>query len=259
MKPKNTLTKIIAVLIFVLLPQFLFAELDSQTQEKAFSIMEKTDDVLAYHGDYSATLSLVIDKPGKPQESVQYKIFQRTDSKLMTIVQLFPEAEKGNGYLRQEDNIWAYDPVGRKFTHTSLKEILGNSDISLDDLDQTEYQWRVNYKVSDFKEGTLGKFPVYIITLDAITSKPAYVKTTYYVRKDLNLILKQEDFSGSGRLMRTMLMPKYTKVPSGYVPTQTILRDELNKGENTQQTISELTFDKLPDMIFTKAYLEGLN
>ena len=56
-----------------------------------------------------------------------------------------------------------------------------------------------------------------------------------------------------------MLMPKYTKVPSGYVPTQMIVRDELNPGENTQQLISDLTFDTLPDRIFTKAYLEGLN
>ena len=73
------------------------------------------------------------------------------------------------------------------------------------------------------------------------------------------LLLKEEDFSGSDRLMRTILLPKYAKVPAGYVATQAIMRDELNKGEQTQQVISDLTFDKLPDRIFTKAYLEGLN
>ena len=56
--------------------------------------------------------------------------------------------------------------------------------------------------------------------------------------------------------MRTMLLPKYAKVPTGYVPTQIIVRDELNPGENTTQIISDLTFDALPDRIFTKAYLE---
>ena len=75
----------------------------------------------------------------------------------------------------------------------------------------------------------------------------------------MNLILKYEDFSGSDRLMRTTLLPKYAKVPAGYVPTQIIVRDELNPGENTTQIISDLTFDALPDRIFTKAYLEGLN
>ena len=120
-------------------------------------------------------------------------------------------------------------------------------------------QRRKNYEVTEFTEGTLGKYEVNIITVRAITTEPAYTLMTLYIRKDIPLTLKEEDFSGSGRLMRTVLMPKYTKVPSGYVPTQILLKDELNKGENTQQIISDLTFEDLPDTLFTKAYLEGLN
>ena len=236
-----------------------FAQVLEDIADKAFKIMENTEDILAYHGDYSATMSLVIDKPGKPRENLQYKIFQRTDDKLMTLVQLFPEADKGVGYLRDNENIWSYDPISRKFSHTSIKEALGDSDVKLDDVDQAKTKWRENYEVTAYEEGTLGKFAVDIITLTAKTTDPAYAKSKYYIRKDIPLLLKEEDFSGSDRLMRTILLPKYAKVPAGYVATQAIMRDELNKGEQTQQVISDLTFDKLPDRIFTKAYLEGLN
>lgn len=236
-----------------------FAQVSAEDTEAAYKIMESTEDVLAYHGDYSATISLVVEKPGKPKENLQYKIFQRVDAELMTMVQLFPEADKGVGYLINGDNIWAYDPIGRKFTHTSIKEALGDSDVKLDDVEQGKARWRKNYYIEAFTEGTLGKFPVYIITLKAKTTEPSYAKVTYYVRKDIPLTLKEEDFSGSGRLMRTILIPKYSKVPAGYVAVQMVLKDELNKGENTQQVVSDLTFDKLPDNIFTKAYLEGLN
>lgn len=236
-----------------------FAQVSEDIADKAFKIMENTEDILAYHGDYSATMSLVIDKPGKPREKLQYKIFQRTDDKLMTLVQLFPEADKGVGYLRDNENIWSYDPISRKFSHTSIKEALGDSDVKLDDVDQAKTKWRENYEVTAYEEGTLGKFAVDIITLTAKTTDPAYAKSKYYIRKDIPLLLKEEDFSGSDRLMRTILLPKYAKVPAGYVATQAIMRDELNKGEQTQQVISDLTFDKLPDRIFTKAYLEGLN
>ena len=236
-----------------------FAQVSKDIADKAFKIMEDTEDILAYHGDYSATMSLVIDKPGKPRENLQYKIFQRTDDKLMTLVQLFPEADKGVGYLRDNENIWSYDPISRKFSHTSIKEALGDSDVKLDDVDQAKTKWRENYEVTAYEEGTLGKFAVDIITLTAKTTDPAYAKSKYYIRKDIPLLLKEEDFSGSDRLMRTILLPKYAKVPAGYVATQAIMRDELNKGEQTQQVISDLTFDKLPDRIFTKAYLEGLN
>lgn len=236
-----------------------FAQVSEDIADKAFKIMENTEDILAYHGDYSTTMSLVIDKPGKPRENLQYKIFQRTDDKLMTLVQLFPEADKGVGYLRDNENIWSYDPISRKFSHTSIKEALGDSDVKLDDVDQAKTKWRENYEVTAYEEGTLGKFAVDIITLTAKTTDPAYAKSKYYIRKDIPLLLKEEDFSGSDRLMRTILLPKYAKVPAGYVATQAIMRDELNKGEQTQQVISDLTFDKLPDRIFTKAYLEGLN
>lgn len=236
-----------------------FAQVSNDVSEKCFKIMESTEDILAYHGDYSATISLLIEKPGKPKESIQYKIFERTDAKLMTIVQLAPEADKGVGYLRNGDNIWSYDPISRKFSHTSMKEALGDSDVKLDDVEQNKKYWRENYEVVGYEEGTLGKYPVDIITLKATTSEPSYAKTKYYIRKDKPLTLKQEEFSGSDRLMRTILIPKWAEVPAGYVPTQILLRDELNPGEQTTQVISDLTFDALPDKIFTKAYLEGLN
>ena len=216
-----------------------FAQVSEDIADNAFKIMENTEDILAYHGDYSATMSLVIDKPGKPRENLQYKIFQRTDDKLMTLVQLFPEADKGVGYLRDNENIWSYDPISRKFSHTSIKEALGDSDVKLDDVDQAKTKWRENYEVTAYEEGTLGKFAVDIITLTAKTTDPAYAKSKYYIRKDIPLLLKEEDFSGSDRLMRTILLPKYAKVPAGYVATQAIMRDELNKGEQTQQVISD--------------------
>ena len=253
---KKIITIFTTALIFV---GAAFAQVSADNVEKAYKIMESTDDNLAYHGDYSATVSLVVEKPGKPKENLQYKIFERTDKDLMTIVQLFPEADKGIGYLRNGDNIWSYDPISRKFTHTSIKEALGDSDIKLDDVEQNDNKWRDNYEVAAFEEGMLGKYQVDIITLSAKTKEPSYAKTKFYIRKDIPLVLKEEDFSGSDRLMRTILIPKYSKVPAGYVATQVIVRDELNKGEQTQQVISDLTFDALPDKIFTKAYLEGLN
>lgn len=251
--------KISLLLTTLIFSTTVFAQVSSENIEKAYKTLEKTEEIMAYHGDYSATISLSIEKPGKPKENLQYKIFQRTEEKQMTIVQLMPEADKGIGYLRDEDNIWSYDPISRKFSHTSIKEALGDSDVKIDDIDQKEVKWRENYEIIGYEEGMLGKFPVEIIFLNAKTTEPAYQKVKYYIRKDIPLVLKEEDFSGSDRLMRTILLPKYSKVPAGYVATQAILRDELNKGEQTQQVISELTFDQLPDKIFTKAYLEGLN
>jgi len=251
--------KLISILALFVLSLSLFAEVSASDSEKAFSLMEAMDNQMAYKGDYSCTVSLVVEKPGKPKENLQYKMFERIGKEIFTMVQLFPEADKGNGYLRDGDNIWAYDPIGRKFSHSSLKDALGDSDLKVDDMSKDDNKWRKNYRVSEFKEDTLGKYEVYVITLEAITNKPSYEKSTYFIRKDIPLLLKCSDFSASGRPMRTILVPKYTKTDKGYVGYHTIMRDELNPGEQTQQIISDLSFDTLPDRIFTKAYLEGLN
>ena len=140
----------------------------------------------------------------------------------------------------------------------SLKENIGNSDAKVSDV-SNEYNWRDDYEVTETKEGKLGAFDVWIVSIKAISSEPSYAKSVLYIRKDVAVILKQEDYSTSDRLMRTILMPKYTQVKGKYVPTQMVIRDELNPGEQTQQIISDISLGAIPDRIFTKAYLEQIN
>ena len=208
--------------------------------------------------DYSCTITLISEKPGTPKEQAQFKVFERVAEEQFSMIQILPEADKGNGYLREGDNLWYYDPIGRKFSHTSLKENIGDSETKVSDM-TSDYSWRDDYEVTDVKDGKLGAYDVWIISINAISSEPAYAKSVLYVRKDVAIILKQEDLSTSDRLMRTILMPKYTKVKNVYVATQMIIRDELNPGEQTQQIISDISLADLPDRIFTKAYLEQIN
>jgi len=245
--------------LFLMICVSAFGQVSEVESDKAFKIIDDMNKLSTFKGDYSCTVSLIVEKPGKPKENLQFKFFERIEKELFTMVQLFPEADKGNGYLKEGDNIWSYDPISRKFSHTSLKEALGDSDIKVDDMSNDDSSYRKNYKIVDFKEEKLGKYDVYVISLEATTSLPAYAKTDLYIRKDIPLLLKRTDFSASGRLMSTVLIPKYAKTEKGYVGYQRIFRDELNPGEQTQQIISDLSFEALPDRIFTKAYLEGLN
>jgi len=248
--------KIIVLVVTVLV---LVSGLTAQTTPDPYDILDKLQAAYDYSGqDYSATVTLIVEKPNSPAEQMQFKLFQRDAKKQFTIIQLLPEADKGSGYLRDGDNMWFYDPIGRKFSHTSLKDNVGNSDAKTSDIAK-EYSYREDYNATAIESGKLGSFDVWIITLEAKTTNPAYAKDIYYVRKDVSVLLKQENYSANDRLMRTILMPKYTKMANKFVPTQTIIRDELNKGEQTQQIVSEISASTIPDKVFTKAYLESLN
>ena len=103
----------------------------------------------------------------------------------------------------------------------------------------------------------MAKFPVWIVTLKARHSEVAYDKIRIFVRKDRPLVLKQEEMSVNGRIMRTTLYPRYTEISTGkYFPSQMLVLDEINKGEKSQITMTELSTAALSDRIFTKAFLE---
>ena len=177
--------KIITILSIVLV---LLTGLTAQTKPDPYDILDKLEAAYDYSDqDYSATVTLIVEKPNTPADQMQFKLFQRDSKKQFTIVQLLPEADKGSGYLRDGDNMWFYDPIGRKFSHSSLKDAVGESDAKTSDIAK-EYSYREDYNATAIESGKLGSFDVWIITLEAKTSNPAYAKDIYYVRKDVSVL-----------------------------------------------------------------------
>jgi outer membrane lipoprotein-sorting protein len=160
--------------------------------------------------------------------------------------------------LKEGDNVWFYDPSSRKFNHSSMKEAINDSEARNNDFNRRKTT--EDYDIRKTEEGTVGKVPVWIITLKAKTNEVSYDVVRLYVRKDRPLVIKQEDMSVSGRLMRTTRFPKYADVGGGkFFPAQMLITDEINVGEKSQITMEELSTDKLPDKVFTKAFLEATN
>lgn len=105
----------------------------------------------------------------------------------------------------------------------------------------------------------LGKIPVYKVETKPIYHDAEYAKETYYVSKANELILKQEFYGASVRLMRTFLMAKYTKLGNMRIPVQQISINTIVQGEKSTLIMSDFNTNALADMVFTKAYLEKVN
>ena len=86
-----------------------------------------------------------------------------------------------------------------------------------------------------------------------------YPYAKLWITKENHLVLRTQEFSLNKRLMRSGLFPSYAWVENGVIPTQMIFIDELVEGKKTQITLSEISTAKLPDNVFTKAFLERAN
>ncbi|MDP2790875.1 MAG: outer membrane lipoprotein-sorting protein [Rectinemataceae bacterium] len=261
MKNKNSKDRrygaiLLAAAILLAFPAAASAQgLSTQAAE---NILKELDDLGNFPGkDYTSLFTIVSEKPGEKQSVSQVRVFRRDTKKQFTILVMLPEVNKGQGYLREEDNVWFYDPTSRKFSHSSVKENLQNSEAKNSDF--TASSMVDDYTIEKVTEGTIGKYPVWILDLKARTNEVPYERVLLYVRKDRTMILKQEDFSVNGRLMRTTLYPKYVTLDGKLLPSQILIVDEINKGEKSQITMAEQAVEKLPDKVFTKAFLEQVN
>jgi outer membrane lipoprotein-sorting protein len=207
--------------------------------------------------DFSAVYTIVSQKPGEKDSVSSVQLFRRDKKEQFTMIVLLPEVNKGQGYLREEDNVWFYDPTSRKFSFSSIKENIQDSEARNSDL--TLRGFAVDYESAGVKEGTIGSIPVWVIDLKAKTDDVSYERLVLHVAKSQTVLLKEEAYSVSGRLMRTTVYGKYVKLGGKQLPSQIIILDELNPGERSQLTMTQQSVSAIPDRVFTKAYLEQVS
>jgi outer membrane lipoprotein-sorting protein len=205
--------------------------------------------------DYSAVYTMVSQKPGEKDTVMQVKLFRRDDRDQFVWIMLKPDAQRGQGFLSVGENVWMYDPESGKFNHTTMSDTIQSSETRNSDL--SRYSYTEDYVVQRWEETTLGRYPAYLLTLQARHEEVSYPKLKLTIRKDKPVLLREEDYSLSDRLLRTILYPpRYIEIAGRTVPSQILIQDELNKGEKTQLTISDLSVSRLPDSTFSKAFLE---
>ena len=221
------------------------------------AMLKRIDAVTNFTTDFNGVYTAVMERTGESPVTIQARMFRRDAESKFVILISAPSAQKGQGYLEVDNNLWFYDPTSRLFTHSSLKENWQSSDAMNSDFYRTSYAR--DYSVESGKEATLGTYPVYILELKGTNAEVTYPWKRIWVRKDLGLILKSEDYSLSKWLMRSAYYPAYTQIGSQFVPSKMLFVDELNKGNRTQMTLTEPSAQSLSSATFTKAYIESVS
>ena len=223
-----------------------------------FKAMLKSIDALSDFGkqDYSAVYDIVSEKPGENPTTTQIKIFRRDDHNQIVILLQKPEKQKGQGYLKIDDNVWFYDPESGNYSHSTMKENINGSQAKNSDF--KKYTFADDFEIEKSEEGKLGAFETWVLTLKAKNNEVSYQKIRLTIRKDKPLPLKEEDFSVSDRPMRTtFFLPTYVQAGDKLIPAKIKMVDEVNKGTQSVLNISNVYVGKLDDKYFQKTFLES--
>ncbi len=251
------------LLIAVLLSVCVLFAVSAETDY--VKMLKEVDDLVTFKGtDLSAEYTIVKRDPDGSSSTTVAAMFRRDSEEKFLVLVLQPVSDKGKGYLKQGNNLWLYDPIGKGFTFTSAKERFQNSSFRVSDFTGSNYAG--NYKISSIKQEKLGKFNCTVFDLEAVTKSVSFPKVKIWVSED-NLVRKLEDYSLSGQLMRTSAFPSYQKVDKRWVPAKIIIQDHLvfrkvgskTEYERTTVDIKNPSLNKQPDSLYTKEYLERVN
>lgn len=227
-------------------------------QVDAPALLKSIDDRTNFkEGDFTATLTFVSQDPAEGTTHRKITQFRRDAEDKFLVLILAPEAQKGQGTLRIDDNVWAYDPESRRFAHSSLKENFGGTDTRNSDFRKST--WATDYQSVGQAEAKLGRFDCWVFDLKATTDEVSYPTAKLWVSKDIRLPLKVEGYSLTGRLLRTTYYYSWTKVGDRSYPSKILFVDALTKGKQTEVSLADMSREKLPDDVFTKGFLERVS
>jgi hypothetical protein len=227
-------------------------------------ILHKMEERYEISSDLTEKVTFTEERVNQGVHETEYLYYRRDADDSFLLAALSPEREKGNGYLRVEENMWMYRINTRTFQHISRNDRIGDTDVSAESFEKrklTDLYAPVTDKDGNeiYEEEMLGKIPVYKFEVKAIVNDVSYPKHIYWVRKDNPLLLKDDSYSLSGTLMQTAYFLKYTNIDDRFLPIKIVVVDQFEKGNKTIIDVSRISLKKVDDTIFTKAYLENLS
>jgi outer membrane lipoprotein-sorting protein len=231
-------------------------------EKESFELVKLVDDKQRNSGDYKSLCFVKETIKNQEPKVYQVLVFRRDEDNKFMMLFTRPKEEAGKGYLKIDKNLWMFDPSTGKWDRKTERERIGGTNSRRGDFDESRLS--EEYDITYDGEGTLGKFKIHKLKLKAKEGMDvAYPLLGLWVDQNEKNILKREEFSLSGKLMRVTLYPKWVKRPSPskkadvWIPEEMHIYDELEKGNSTVILIKETDLNSLQANIFTKAYIES--
>jgi outer membrane lipoprotein-sorting protein len=232
------------------------------TDPELAKVVKEIDERQRNQGDWKALCYMEQKEKGKTDVVYELLVYRRDADDKQMFLFTKPKAEAGKGYLRIEKNLWLYDPATGRWERRTERERIGGTNTRRGDLDESriveEYdaRWEADQK--------LGVYDVHQILL---TAKPgidvAFPVVRIWVDRATMNVLKRQELALSGRLMRTVLQPRWKRIFSEskkadvWYPEEIRIYDEIEKQNSTLILIKQIDLRPLDANLFTKAWLES--
>jgi outer membrane lipoprotein-sorting protein len=219
------------------------------------AILRRADDNMG--SDNKITTSVMTIHGRRGSRSVKSKSWIRGRTQSFTEY-LDPPREKGTKMLKLEDQLWTYTPSSDRTIliagHMLRQSVMG-SDLSYEDM-MEDPRLTVLYTATVGGEEDYGGRACWVLDLASRGEEISYFKRKIWVDKERYVVLREERFAKSGKLLKTAEVKSVERKGGRWVPTKVVFKDALKEGQGTEFVLEAIEFNaSIPDYVFTKASL----
>jgi len=172
---------------------------------------------------------------------------------------LSPARERGTKMLKLKDELWTYSPSTDRTIRIAghmLRQSVMGSDLSYEDAMEDPHLPHIYSAVVDGEETVLDQ-PCWILKLTAKQTDIAYHSRRLWVDQSRYLVLKEQRFGKSGKLLKTAEVKAVKKMDGRWVATHMIFKDMLKQGKGTEFKIEDVVHNTaIPASRFSKSSLK---
>jgi outer membrane lipoprotein-sorting protein len=227
---------------------------DSQSLSPA-ALLEKIDDNAVSGSKIMVSTMTIHGRRG--DRTIKSKSWIEGEDKAFTEY-LDPPREKGIKMLKLGGQLWTYTPATDRIIGISgslLRQSVMGSDLSYEDMMENR-RWSDIYAAADDGAETVLDRPCRILKLTATVPDTAYEVRRIWVDEARFLVLKEERYGKSGRLLKTLEVKDVKQMEGRWIQTLALVRDVLKEGNGTEFVIESVDFDAIiPEAVFSKASL----
>ena len=242
--------KNLIISMFLILPALVYSQTPS-----AQDILKKVDANTI--SDSKIIVHKMVIHGRRGERTVEAKSWQRNIDDSFTEY-LAPAREKGTKMLKLGDQLWTYSPQTDRTILISghmLRQSVMGSDLSYEDMMEDPFLQNI-YNAEIVGTDTILNRPVLILDLKAKKDDASYDKRKIWIDKERYIILKENLYAKSGKLLKQVDIHDVEKMEGRWVAKSLTYKDVLKEGDGTKMMIESIRFNaNIPEYIFSKASL----
>ncbi|AZR72178.1 outer membrane lipoprotein-sorting protein [Anoxybacter fermentans] len=216
----------------------------------AEEIMKKVED-FQYADSVKMEVEMLIVN-GKRQMTKTMTLLSRDSSAL---VEFTNPRDRGTKFLKIEDDLWMYFPDAEEVIKISghmLEQGMMGSDFSYQDAMESEKLTEL-YDYSIIREEELDGRSCYVVEgIAKEGAKVSYYRRVSWIDKERFVILKEELYAQSGKLLKLLKTKKVEKIDGRWYVTESVMENKLRRNTRTEFRILSIEFNpEIPEDTFS--------